>query len=58
VLKSYHLLPSMRADMLRRLGRLREAASEYAAAIRLAANERERAFLERRLAEVTRTTAS
>jgi RNA polymerase sigma factor (sigma-70 family) len=58
VLDSYHLLPSMRADMLRRLGRLREAASEYERAIRLAANERERAFLERRLAEVTRTTAS
>jgi RNA polymerase sigma factor (sigma-70 family) len=58
VLANYHLLPSMRADMLRRLGRLREAAIEYAAAIRLAANERERAFLERRLAEVTRTTAS
>ena len=48
-LRGYHLLPAARADLLRRLGRTTEAAAAYRAAIELAGNERERAFLRRRL---------
>lgn len=51
-LDGYHLLPAARADLLRRAGRLEEAAAAYAAAITLAANSAERRYLERRLAEV------
>lgn len=47
-LRGYHLLPSTRAEMLRRLGRENEARSEFAAAARLAGNDRERALLERK----------
>src|SRR5438309_1362773 len=50
-LRAYHLLPSARADFLRRLGRRAEAAAEYRAALRLVDNTRERAFLTARLAE-------
>jgi RNA polymerase sigma-70 factor, ECF subfamily len=50
-----HRLPATRADLLRRLGRTREAAVEYRAALRLVGTAAERAFLERRLAEVTDT---
>ena len=50
-LRAYHLLPSARADFLRRLGRRAEAAAEYRAALRLVDNTRERAFLAARLAE-------
>jgi RNA polymerase sigma-70 factor, ECF subfamily len=49
-LRDYHLLPSARADFLRRLGRWREAAAEYRRALGLADNPRERAFLAARLA--------
>jgi predicted RNA polymerase sigma factor len=49
-LRGYHLLPAARAEFLRCLGRLPEAAAEYRAALRLAANPRERAFLAGRLA--------
>jgi RNA polymerase sigma-70 factor (ECF subfamily) len=52
-LDEYRHLHSARADLLRRLGRDREAADEYRRAIELAAQPAERAFLERRLAEVT-----
>lgn len=52
-LEDYHLLPGARADLLRRLGRFAEAAAEYERALALARNERERAFLQARLAEVT-----
>ena len=52
-LGSYHLLHAARADLLRRDGRLREAAGAYRAAIALSSNAVERAYLERRLAEVT-----
>ncbi|MGY1625282.1 RNA polymerase sigma factor [Geodermatophilus sp. SYSU D00965] len=45
-----HLLPAVRADLLRRLGRDEEAAAAYAEAIDLAGNAAERAFLERRRA--------
>jgi len=49
-LRGYHLLPSARADFLRRLGRWGEAAAEYRRALGLADNTRERRFLAARLA--------
>jgi RNA polymerase sigma-70 factor, ECF subfamily len=49
-LRGYHPLPAARADLLRRLGQTGEAAEEYRAALELVGNERERAFLRRRLA--------
>ena len=51
-LDDYHLLHAARADMLRRLGDNEEAAESYEAALRLATNDSERRFLERRLREV------
>jgi predicted RNA polymerase sigma factor len=48
-LRGYHLLPAARADFLRRLGRLREAAAEYRRALDLVGNPREQAFLTARL---------
>jgi RNA polymerase sigma-70 factor (ECF subfamily) len=47
-LGDYRLWHSVRADLLRRLGRDREAAAAYAAAIDLAENAAERGLLERR----------
>jgi RNA polymerase sigma-70 factor (ECF subfamily) len=44
-LESYHLFHAARADLLRRLGRDAEAAAAYGAAIALAGNEAEQAFL-------------
>jgi RNA polymerase sigma-70 factor (ECF subfamily) len=52
-LPGYHLLPAVRADLLRRLGRHTEAAAAYRHALSLVTNAAERRFLERRLAEVT-----
>ena len=52
-LEGYHLLHATRADLLRRLGRADEAAAAYRRAHELAANPTERAFLERRLAELS-----
>ena len=46
-----HLLPAARADLLRRAGRVGEAAAEYDAAIALATNQVEREYLIRRRAE-------
>ena len=51
-LEDYHLLHAARADLLRRLGRGKDAAASYARAVALATNEGERRFLERRLHEV------
>jgi RNA polymerase sigma-70 factor (ECF subfamily) len=51
-LDDYHLLHAARADMLRRLGANDEAAESYETSLRLAGNESERRFLERRLREV------
>jgi RNA polymerase sigma-70 factor, ECF subfamily len=53
-LHGYHLLHAARADLLRRLGRDGESAASYARALELARQPAERAFLERRLAEVRR----
>jgi RNA polymerase sigma-70 factor, ECF subfamily len=52
-LAGYYLLHAARADLLRRLGRSAEASASYARALELARQPAERAFLERRLAEVT-----
>jgi RNA polymerase sigma-70 factor, ECF subfamily len=52
-LDGYHLFHSARADLLRRLDRRAEAADGYRRALVLVTNHSERAFLERRLAEVT-----
>jgi RNA polymerase sigma-70 factor, ECF subfamily len=52
-LAGYRYLPAAKADMLRRLGRRGEAAAAYRAALGLAENDAERAFLERRLADCT-----
>jgi RNA polymerase sigma-70 factor, ECF subfamily len=46
-LEGYHLFHAIRADLLRRLGRRTEAALAYEAAIGLAENAAERAFLQR-----------
>ena len=55
-LDEYRHLHSARADLLRRLGRADEAAEAYRRALELATQPAERAFLERRLAEVTLTS--
>lgn len=52
-LEGYRYLPATKADLLRRLDRRGEAAAAYKAAIALADNEAERAFLTQRLAEVS-----
>ncbi len=44
-LKAYHLLPSVRADFLQKLGRLDEARAEYQRAASLTRNARERELL-------------
>ena len=50
-LRGYHLLPAVRADLLRRAGRHEEAVQAYQAALSLVPNAAERRFLERRLRE-------
>jgi RNA polymerase sigma-70 factor (ECF subfamily) len=57
-LNDYHLLHAARADMLRRAGSYDEAAKDYERALALVTNESERRFLERRLREVNRASAS
>ncbi|MBP1771067.1 MAG: putative polymerase, sigma-24 subunit, subfamily [Holophagaceae bacterium] len=51
-LEGYHLAHSVRADFLRRLERTGEARQAYQQALRLARQEPERRWLERRLAEL------
>jgi RNA polymerase sigma-70 factor (ECF subfamily) len=53
-LGGFHLFHAIRADLLRRLGRLAEAALAYDAAIELADNAAERAFLQRSREAVSR----
>ncbi len=50
-LQAYHLLPSVRGDMLFKIGRLGEARREFERAFALAENARDRAFLQRRADE-------
>ncbi len=52
-LRGYHLLPSVRGDLLSRLGRGAEARAEFRRAASLTRNERERELLRRRAAEQT-----
>jgi len=53
LLEEYPYLHAARADLLRRLGRRAEAAAAYRRAAALTANAAERAFIDRRLVEVT-----
>jgi RNA polymerase sigma factor (sigma-70 family) len=50
-LRNYHLLPSVRGDLLARLGRGEEARAEFARAAALTRNEQERELLGRRARE-------
>ncbi|WP_435610345.1 RNA polymerase sigma factor [Streptomyces sp. C10-9-1] len=56
-LGGYHLLPSVRGDLLERMGRTDEAHGEFARAARLARNARERALLHSRAARTAPDTA-
>jgi RNA polymerase sigma-70 factor, ECF subfamily len=47
-LANYHLLPSVRADLLKKLGRLEEARAEFERAASLTRNARERTLLQNR----------
>ena len=47
-LASYHLLPSVRGDLLAKLGRFGEARAEFARAAAMTQNARERALLQRK----------
>ncbi|MER7860597.1 RNA polymerase sigma factor [Amycolatopsis japonica] len=52
-LPGYHLLPATRADLLRRLDRLDEAADAYREALALAGTDAERAYLSEKIAEIS-----
>jgi RNA polymerase sigma factor (sigma-70 family) len=54
-LKNYHLLGSVRGDLLRKLGRHKEARAAFEAAAALAGNKREQDLLRRRAAEAAAT---
>jgi RNA polymerase sigma factor (sigma-70 family) len=53
-LESYHLLPSVRGDLLQKLDRAAEARLEFERAARMTQNERERRLLQRRAADCIR----
>ncbi|MFF3115197.1 RNA polymerase sigma factor [Kitasatospora sp. NPDC057904] len=55
-LSGYHLLPAVRADLLRRLERWDEAAHAYRLALDLATTDTERKYLARRIEEVAAGT--
>lgn len=50
-LRTYHLLPAVRGDLLHKLGRLHEARAEFERAASLTRNARERELLSRRAEE-------
>jgi RNA polymerase sigma-70 factor (ECF subfamily) len=50
-LSGYDVLPAVRADLLRRLGRAPEARAAYEAALALARHAPERRYFRRRIAE-------
>lgn len=54
-LASYHLLPSVRGDLLAKLGRFGEARAELERAASLTRNARERALLRERAAACARS---
>jgi RNA polymerase sigma factor (sigma-70 family) len=51
-LANSHLLPTVRGELLTRLGRVAEARDEFETALRLCGNERERTVLARKLADL------
>jgi RNA polymerase sigma factor (sigma-70 family) len=55
-LQGYHLLPSVRGDLLFKLGRFEEARAEFERAASLTRNERERSFLLERAASCVRSS--
>jgi RNA polymerase sigma factor (sigma-70 family) len=57
-LKGYHLLPSVRGDLLHKLGRYEEARAAFEAAAVLAGNRREHNLLRRRAAEAAEAAMS
>jgi predicted RNA polymerase sigma factor len=57
-LKSYHLLPSVRGDLLDKLGRYEEARVEFERAAALTRNERERSLLMKRAETAERLSQS
>jgi RNA polymerase sigma factor (sigma-70 family) len=57
-LKAYHLLPSVRGDLLHKLGRHEEARAAFEAAAALAGNRREQDLLRRRAAEAADAATS
>jgi RNA polymerase sigma factor (sigma-70 family) len=58
ILKGYHLLESVRGDLLQKLGRHQEARAAFEAAAALAGNKREQDLLRRRAAEAAGAAAS
>jgi RNA polymerase sigma-70 factor, ECF subfamily len=58
LLRNYHLLPSVRGDLLSRLARHDEARTEFERAATLARNARERHLLERRAAACANASRS
>ena len=56
-LEGYHLLPSVRGDLLAKLGRLDEACAEFERAASLTCNARERQLLLERAAACTRSAS-
>jgi RNA polymerase sigma factor (sigma-70 family) len=57
-LKNYHLLPTVRGDLLEKLGRLGEAGAEFTRAASLTRNARERALLLERAQACTNGTGN
>jgi predicted RNA polymerase sigma factor len=57
-LQSYHLLPSVRADLLAKLGRFEDARQEFERAASLTRNARERDLLLQRAAACATLTGS
>jgi predicted RNA polymerase sigma factor len=57
-LKNYHLLGSVRGDLLQKLGRHEEAGAAFEAAAVLAGNKREQDLLRRRAAEAANAAMS
>ena len=58
VLRSYHLLPAVRGDLLEKLGRVAEARAEFERAASLTRNVRERALLMERAVSMADEAAS
>ena len=58
VLKNYHLVASVRGDLLQKLGRHQEAHAAFEAAAALAGNRREQDLLRRRAAEAANAAAT